>query len=315
MRAFPIIPTTVMVILCIALIILIIKNTKRWTQIVMVVLLFLINERFMIPTGESKTVANNIDILFVIDSTISMNAEDYQGNGKRLDGVKKDCQKIIEELNGARFSVITFNNTAKLLMPFSRDGNTAHETIDVIEPIYELYARGSSLNTPKEEMENALKHSYKTDPDRVRIVFFISDGEITNDETLQSYSSLKKYIQGGAILAYGTKAGGKMHYTEIYQTEPEEKIVMDNTSYPYKEAISSIDESTLKKIAKDLDLTYIHMEDTQKVIPTIQKIQSMMSSEMVSSTKSSYEDIYYIFAIPLLILLVIELKRMRRNMI
>ena len=315
MRAFPIIPTSIMFILCIAFIILIIKNTKRWTQILMVILLFLLNERFMIPTGESKTVANNIDILFIIDNTISMNAEDYQGSQKRLDGVKTDCKRIIEKLNGARFSVITFNNDTKKLTPYTRDGNTVNETIEIIEPIYELYAKGSSLNTPKEEMEETLKHSYRSDPDRIRIVFFISDGEITDDSKLQSYASMKQYIQGGAVLGYGTSNGAIMHYKDYYYDDTNEKVLMDTSSYPYKEAISKMDESTLKEIANDLGIKYIHMDNSSNIDATIQSITNMMSSEMISSSKNSYEDIYYIFALPFLILLVIELKRMRRNMI
>ena len=143
----PIIPTFLMGFICIIMIMIISRTTKSKTQVIIVLLLLLINQRYMIPTGTSSTLDNNMDVLFVIDSTLSMNAEDYGNKERRLDGVKKDCQKIIEELNGARFSVVTFNNDTKIMAPYTKDAYMAIETIDVIEPISNIYAKGSSLNT------------------------------------------------------------------------------------------------------------------------------------------------------------------------
>ena len=47
-----------------------------------------------------------------------------------------------------------------------------------------------------------------------RILFFISDGEITSEEKLSSFSSIKKYVDDGAVLGYGTSSGGKMKITD-----------------------------------------------------------------------------------------------------
>ena len=45
--------------------------------------MFIINLRIMVPTNQSDSLINNLDILFVIDNTISMNAEDYENNNTR----------------------------------------------------------------------------------------------------------------------------------------------------------------------------------------------------------------------------------------
>lgn len=314
MRAFPIIPTIIMILICISLFILILKTTKRKTHMLMVIFLFLINQRYMIPTGTTTTLSNNMDVLFVIDSTLSMNAEDYKGTEKRLNAVKEDCKKIIEELNGAKFSVITFNNEVNVLVPFTKDSYMAYESIDIIEPIEELYARGSSLNTPKKDIMQILSNSYKKDPDRVRILFFISDGEITDESKLESYSSLKKYVNDGAVLGYGTEKGGYMKYKDKYaDEEDEEKYIMDYYNYNDNKAVSKIDEKNLKEIASDIGIPYIHMDKYGRISKKINNIKNIMTSEMASSQRSSYEDIYYIFAFPLLILIIIELLRVRRN--
>ena len=313
MRLFPIIPIFWMIIISILFIIIILRTSKKLTHIMIVLLLFLINLRPMIPNISSKTISNNMDILFAIDTTISMNAEDYNGEEKRLDGVKKDCQKIIEELNGARFSLLTFNNDTRISIPFTKDGMMTFEAIDIIEPIEELYARGTSLNTPRNEILNLLKRSYEQDPDRLRILIFISDGEITDDSTLKSYSSLKKYLDDGMVLGYGTEKGGKMKSPDRYAEEYEEQYLMSYETF--SDAISKIDEDNLKQIAKDLDIDYIHMDKTSNMNDKIKKIKNKMSVEMVSSEKKNYDDLYYLLVFPLLILIAIDFKEIRRKVI
>ena len=317
MRLFPIIPTWIMIIICILLIILVIIKTKKIIYIFMIILLFMINERIMIPNGKIKTLENNVDVLFIIDKTISMNAEDYDNNTRRLDGVKKDCKDIIKELNGAKFSIITFDNDTKVTVPLTRDSLMASEALDVIEPIDELYARGTSLNTPIEDIKKILKKSYNNDRDRIRVVFFISDGEITDESKLKSYSSLNKYINYGAVLGYGTSNGARMKYRNAFplEGEEEEEYVKDYSNYPTYEAISKIDESNLKQIAKDLKLPYIHMTNKTELDKVLTKVKNNMSNKMSSTTKDCYDDIYYVFAIPLLLLIVIDFKIVRRDIV
>ena len=76
MKLFPIIPIWIMLIICISLIIYIIIKKRDLLQILIIILLFVINLRIMIPSNNSKTIKNDLDILFVIDNTISMNTLD-----------------------------------------------------------------------------------------------------------------------------------------------------------------------------------------------------------------------------------------------
>lgn len=313
MKIFPIIPIWIMIIICTALIIFIIKkNNKNIIQIIIVILLFIINLRIMIPNNNSQVLTNNLDVLFVIDNTISMNAEDYNGNNTRLSAIKQDCKYIVEKLSGARFSVITFNNTAKIMTPYTKDTNITIETVDIIEPIDELYAKGSSLNTPLDTMISSLKSSQKKE-NRIRILFFISDGEITDDSSLKSFSEVSKYIDNGAVMGYGTNKGGYMKTKNKYSES--EDYIIDYTNYNYNKAISKIDENNLQKIAKDINVEYIHMERQVDINRKLDEIKRLTTSNIDSSDKSTYDDTYYIFVIPLLVLLTIELNNLRRKVI
>lgn len=207
MRINPIIPIWLMGIICIILIVLsVIKRTNKYNiirKIIIVVLLFIINLRIMVYSRNGEAISNNLDVLFVIDNTISMLAEDHHGNTARLEAVKNDCKHIVNELAGAKFSIITFNNDSQLISPYTRDTSAINEAITVMNVMDKTYAKGSSLNKPLEDIIKQLKSSSKKE-DRCRILFFISDGEITNEDTLESYSSVKKYVSDGAVLGYGT---------------------------------------------------------------------------------------------------------------
>ncbi len=311
MRIFPILPIWIMIIICTILLVIIWKsNKKNIIQIIIVILLFLINLRIMIPSNNSQTLTNNLDVLFVIDNTISMNAEDYDGTKTRLYAVKKDCQYIIKRLNGARFSIITFNNTAKIVIPYTRDTNITSEAIDIIEPLNELYAKGSSLNTPIDTIISSLKSSQKKEQ-RIRILFFISDGEITDNSTLKSFKEIANITNNGAILGYGTEQGGYMKSKNSYSEQSE---YLKDSSKNFEKAISKIDENNLKTIAKDINIDYIYMDKQSNINKKLEEIKNMINNDIESNDKSTYDDTYYILVIPLLILLIVEFNKFRRSL-
>lgn len=311
MKLFPIIPIWIMLIICISLIIYIIIKKRDLLQILIIILLFIINLRIMIPSNNSKTIKNNLDILFVIDNTISMNALDYNGSNTRLSGVKEACNYIIDELNGSRFSVITFDNTSRIVTPYTYDANITREAISIMTPINELYAKGSSIDVSLDSIMYSLKNSKKKN-DNNRIIFFISDGENTSNNSIKSFKSISKYISDGAVLGYGTKKGGYMKDESEYATN---EYIMDYTSTNFGKAISKIDEKNLKEIANDMIVDYIHVTNSNDINSKIKQIKNKTKSTLESNDKSSYDDIYYIFVIPLLILLFIEFDRFRRRII
>lgn len=315
MRLFPIIPLWLMLIICLLLIVFLfwkekeIKKKKK--QVLIIILLFIINMRIMFPSKGAINLTNNLDVLFVIDNTLSMVADDYQHNKTRMDGVKEDCKYIIDELAGARFSVIVFNNSSQIMIPYTKDANIVQESIDIIHPLDELYARGTSLDVPLEDMQRVLQSSKEKD-DAIRIVFYISDGEINSDDTMQSFNSLKKLIDNGAVLGYGTSKGGYMKVYD-YFTEKEEYLE-DKTNYPYEKAVSKIDENTLNKIAKELGVDYINDNGSkEKLKNKISAIKKMAKNTYRKNDLSSYTDTYYWFVIPLLILFVLNYRDYRKN--
>lgn len=311
----PIIPIWLKGIICVTLLFLKRKGKFNYIrQILFIVLLFVINLRIMVLGNDASNISNNVDILFVIDNTISMLAEDYNGNDRRIDAVKEDCKYIMEQFPGASFSVVSFDNSVKKMMPFTVDNGMALQAIEVLNGQTEYYANGTSLNDVMKELNDILKNERET----YKIIFFISDGEVINSEELDSYSNLKKYVDGGAVLGYGTTAGGAMRPLKYAgdKDTPEYMYYYDE-DYNSIKAISKIDESNLKQIASDLGVKYVHMTKKSKIDSQIDKLQSEISKSLVYSendSKNGYKETYYWLAIPLVILLIFDYIYYKRNM-
>ncbi len=309
-----IIPIWIMVIICLILLIFISKNKfTAIRQIIMIILIFVINLRIMIISEDVEVMSTNLDVLFVIDNTMSILAEDYGNNNTpRLEAIKNDCNYIIDRLNGSKFSIITFNNNSQILTPYTKDVSLTKDSINMIGTLDKYYAKGSTLNTPLENMQKQLESSKETDKTRKRIVFFISDGEITSeDESLKSFSSIKKLTDDGVVLGYGTENGGYMKVKNMY-TETE-AYLEDTSNYNYEKAVSKIDEKNLKSIAKDIGIDYIHMESQSKIKDKINEIEKF-AKKNINEKSSNYIDTYYILTVPLAILLLYEFINYKRKL-
>ncbi|MBQ3514652.1 MAG: VWA domain-containing protein [Lachnospiraceae bacterium] len=311
----PIIPVWIMGIICILLLFFKRKGIFHYIrQILIVVLLFVINLRIMVPGKDVTNLSNNVDILFVVDNTISMLAEDYNGNDRRIDAVKEDCKYIMEQFPGASFSVVTFGNSVERTVPYTVDYNMALQAIEVLNGQMEYYASGTSLNDVMSELNNILKN----ERDTYKIIFFISDGEVINSEELKSYSELEQYVDAGAVLGYGTKKGGAMR--PLKYTGDEEKpeyLYYYDEDYNEVKAISKIDEGNLKQIASDFGIDYVHMTKQSEIHDEIKKLQSLIGKQAdydEAGNKKGYVETYYFFAIPLLLLLIFDYIYYKRKL-
>jgi Ca-activated chloride channel family protein len=146
-------------------------------------------------------------------------------------------------------------------------------------------------------MEALLLSSNKKE-NRKTIVFFISDGEVTNENMEMSYSEFAQFIDSGAVLGYGSAAGGKMkeYHSYVYDYET------------HDDAISRIDEDNLKRIADEMGVQYLNMNGGNTALAGIIEIIKEQSATVVEQGDGAerYVDIYYYFAALLAAMLLVE---------
>ena len=234
----PIIPVWLMVILCIGLLAIKRRGVIPYIrQILMVILIFVINLRPMIMSNDVTVIKQKLNCycIICIDDTLSMMAEDYDGDNPRMDGVKADVEYITQQLTGAKFCLIDFNNDVNLIAPFTDDAAYIKSSINSIYPLPDYHATGTNINVSKKLLGQMIQNASMMGDGHI-IVFFITDGENTDNHKLDSFADIANNIEGGAVMGYGTEEGGQMHYyDELYD---EVVLVEDKRTFPYKPAVS-----------------------------------------------------------------------------
>lgn len=305
----PIIPLWLLIIILVPLTVYVcikLRGIKLVIRLSMIILMFLICIRIQIPNGYSTMESSNLDLIFVVDNTISMQAVDGRNKDRRIDNVKKDIEYIVDNLPLANYSLITFFYEGEIKIPLTYDKNSFMVAVRNLKEPSMFYARGSNITMFKNPLEQVLKSSTKRDA-RERVVFIMSDGENNNEDKNYDLSDLSKYIDNGAVLGYGTTKGAPMEVQDYYYGNY--NTVMDGN----KVAISKLDENNLKEIATDLGIDYIYMNDISKIDDKLDKIDNYeLSSEI--NKNSNYSDIYYYFAFILSLLFVVELYIDKRSL-
>ena len=261
-------------------------------------LIFMINLRVQHKRYDMDVEMKNIDILFVLDTTLSMWAEDAVGFETRIEQAQADCKYIMEEMAGSNFSLIRFDNRAQILAPFTQDRRNVTDALSTIKGPDVYYAKGSSMNVPIEAMGEMLESSAEK-AERSTVVFFLSDGEITDGSALESYEWLEPFIDAGAVLGYGSLSGGKMKNDGAWG------YIFDHSTG--EDAVSVIDEENLRLIASDLGIDYIRMAGSGNVDYILQAVKAGSTVSLGDTDAVVYDDTYYYYVVPLLLLILWEL--------
>ncbi|SEV85472.1 Ca-activated chloride channel family protein [Ruminococcaceae bacterium KH2T8] len=330
MNIDPILPIPIIAIVCVALIAL--KRKGVWNfirQIIIAIMVFIICLRPSVPTDKVTIVNNEVDVLFVVDNTISMLAEDYgSDNGRRIDAVKADVETIMDDFAGARYALITFGDDPLYMVPYTTSPDAVIQAINTLEGETKNYADGTSMNTAFDTMQEVLEqHAAQQEDDkdkngdfetgRIQVVFFISDGEITSNDRLRSYERLADYVDVGGVLGYGTTSGGEMYVRSYALDEEPELLQYYDSNYNLVTAISKIDEDNLEQIATDLGVGYYHMTKPSDVSSMTSEINAAIEhGEFDTSTKEGEGkfEIYWAFAGALAAFLMFDLFYYRKKM-
>ena len=261
-------------------------------------LVFIIGLRPVTVATDYEFSTKNLDVLLVVDSTISMWARDYEGSSPRMEGVQKDVDYILGELAGSNFGLVTFDDTSHVLSPFTQDIKYIEDLMDIIAVPDSGYALGSNLSVPYSDVKALLESSRKKE-NRKTIVFYISDGEVTNDKEVTSFADLASLVDSGAVLGYGSLEGGRMKegYSYIYDYDS------------HGDAISKINEDNLKKVADELGVQYLNLNGGNAALTGLIELIKQQSATIVEKGFGAerYIDTYFYFALALAVMLVIEM--------
>lgn len=232
-------------------------------------ILALVNPK--IGSGKKTVKRSGVDIVFTMDVSRSMLAEDVAPN--RLKKSKHLVQEILGNLGGDRVGIVAYAGSAFPQLPITTDYSAAKLFLNELNTDM-VSSQGTAIAAAIKKSQEFYDKESKTN----RIMFLFSDGEDHGgqiDEVVREAS--KKGIRIVTI-GLGTENGGRIPIKENGKVDHFLKDKDGNT------VVTKLGKGNLQKIAKDTDGEYINGARNTKEI--IEKVKDFLKKV----EKSNYKD-------------------------
>ena len=225
------------------------------------------------------------DIMIAIDLSESMNANDIQPS--RLEKIKFELKKIIDEFNSDRIGIIMFSNEAYIQCPLTYDKNALNLFIETLNT--ELVPNsGTDFGPPLNLSLDKLLTDKIQENDKSKIIILISDGEDFGENTYEIVDKIKESSIKLFTVGIGTAQGTRI-------TLRNGLFKKDKNG---KEVITKLNSKSLKKIANETKGKYFEISNQinqiNGMIYEIKEIKGdLIDSKFMDVTKNKY--FYFLF--------------------
>ena len=225
------------------------------------------------------------DIMIAIDLSESMNANDIQPS--RLEKIKFELKKIIDEFSSDRIGIIMFSNEAYIQCPLTYDKNALNLFIETLNT--ELVPNsGTDFGPPLDLSLDKLLTNKIQENDKSKIIILISDGEDFGENTYEIVDKIKESSIKLFTVGIGTTQGTRI-------TLRNGLFKKDKNG---KEVITKLNSTSLKKIANETKGKYFEISNQinqiNGMIYEIKEIKGdLIDSKFMDVTKNKY--FYFLF--------------------
>ena len=193
---------------------------------------------------EGLIVRENLDLLFVIDVSRSMDVRDVEPS--RLERAKLAAALLAREMAGARLGILAFAAQAFYYCPFTSDQAGFQEFLDALGP--EVVP---NQGTEIEDVFSRAERIFKGDSASAKLAVVITDGEIHGRIPDRRFVDATGEPIKAFVLGVGTTQGGQVTF-QGGDFDRREKTLMDNDA----PVISRLDEAKLKRLAANIGGEY-----------------------------------------------------------
>lgn len=148
-------------------------------------------------------------------------------------------------------------------------------------------------------------------------MFYFGEGAAGSHNRSASFDPPDGAVAGGAVLGYGTAAGGPIPQgwvdgTKVYHSDPETGAPLNST----------LDTAELEQIAQQLGVPFLHRESGDAITPALPAVdltaaEQAEADELKASKIVERRELYWLFsliaAVLLLIEIVLTIREFRRN--
>lgn len=209
------------------------KNTLAFLS-VMLIFTALARPQWGYRWEETKT--RGIDIIFAIDTSNSMLAEDVKPD--RLERAKLSVLDLVNILQGDKIGIVAFSGQAFLQCPLTLDYDAFRMSLEALDTNV-IQRGGTNISAAIEEAEVAFASTSNR-----KIIVLISDGEELEDSAL---SAAKKAAENGVVIYTLGVGGANGEFIPVRDASGGTTLLKDESGNPVK---SRLNEKTLTEIAK-----------------------------------------------------------------
>jgi Ca-activated chloride channel family protein len=243
-------------------------------------------------TGRSKhtTYSEGIDIMLVLDTSGSMQAQDFEPKN-RLNVAKEVVKDFISKRPEDRIGLVVFSADAMTQCPLTLDHELLSKLVDGVD--FGMLDDGTAIGVALATAANRLRASHA----KSRIIVLLTDGQ--NNAGMVDPTTAARVCATLGLKVYTVGVG----------THGRAPIPVDDPVFG-RRLISvevDIDEVTLQKIADLTGGKYFRATDRDELVSIYNQIDQMEKSRVQSETFVEYTERFAWFILPALGLFMLEL--------
>lgn len=231
-----------------------------------------------VGTRKDKVKSKGIDIVFAVDVSKSMLAEDIAPN--RLEKGKQIVSQVIANLKNDRIGIIAYSGSAFPILPITTDYGIAKMYLQTMNPEM-ISSQGSNLNEAIALTERYFEEKSKTS----KLLIMVTDGEDHSEEAASAAASARKKGIKIITVGVGTTAGGPI---PIRNNGVIESYHIDKTTGD--KVITKLRPDALQAIAEASEGDYVDGSNTKQVVDFIRKkINGTQKSDSLAVTMANFQ--------------------------
>ena len=246
--------------------------------------------------GSKKTTiqSNGVDVIFTLDVSQSMKAQDLSDGGRvldRLTGAKYMIKDFVQKQPGNRYGLVIFAGEAFVSTPLTFDHAAFFTFLDGVS-YDDVGTQGTLLS---EALKASLDRFLKQDDEdpRGKAIILISDGGEDMDEATERFAEIAKEDGIRVVtIGIGSDEGAPI---------PESQDFFGNVSYKQHKGeivYTKLNEDTLREIADMTDGQYFHVEKAGDLEIITQELEQLQKSKLEQTVENMREDRYQWFLLP-----------------
>ena len=244
---------------------------------------------------EEKVEVVGKDIMIAVDLSESMNANDIQPS--RIEKVKFEIKKIVDEFSGDRIGIIMFSGEAFVQCPLTYDKNALNLFVETLNTGL-VPNSGTDFGPPLELGLSKLQDENSGDNDfKSKIIILFSDGEDFGEDTDQSIEKIKENSLKLFSVGIGTDEGSKI-------LDDFGNFKKDNEG---NDVITKLNSSSLRETADKTGGKYYEISKNKNEInQMITEIKNIKGDVIDQQTSNISENKYFYFLLSALVLVAID---------